>query len=188
MTGNQTLDSYILIALGLLAIALKFLGAIYLLLTGLATIFANTKAGPFFARWGADLRKVLKAVGKDPEEPEAGKAAKPPVLPLLCGLVVMFVLTAGCAALKPIARTADDIAHQLCALHYAEAEGLSLEEAGTKFCQTEAAIRPWLELVLRTQRVGTATPVPECEQPSEKTVLIVVRSDDAGPVTDAGAP
>lgn len=70
----------------------------------------------------------------------------------------------GCASLKPIARTVDDVAHSLCALHYSEREGMSLEDAGKRFCETEAMIRPWLDLALRAQRDGASAPA-QCVPP-----------------------
>lgn len=57
----------------------------------------------------------------------------------------------GCAAIKPAAVVANDIARDLCALHYSEREGISLDDAAKTFCQD---LRPWLDLVLRAQRDG----------------------------------
>ena len=50
-----------------------------------------------------------------------------------------------------IARGANDIARDLCALHYGQREGISLDDAARTFCQD---LRPWLDLVLRAQRDG----------------------------------
>jgi hypothetical protein len=57
----------------------------------------------------------------------------------------------GCAAIRPAAVVANDIARDLCALHYSEREGVSLDDAARTFCQD---LRPWLDLVLRAQRDG----------------------------------
>ena len=86
------------------------------------------------------------------------------------GLLFGAVLASGCALLAP-ARTANHIARDLCALHYSEREGLSLEDAAETFCKD---LRPWLDLVLRTQREGVSAPEPA--------------PADAGPdASDAGA-
>lgn len=72
-------------------------------------------------------------------------------LPLL---LVVAALLSGCSSLKPILRTAHDVAKSLCALHYSEQQGLSVEEAGSKFCETEAQLRPWIDFVLKTKKDG----------------------------------
>lgn len=78
--------------------------------------------------------------------------------------------TSGCATLKPLARTTLDVARSLCALHYSEREGLSLDDAARSFCETEAALRPWLDLALRAHRDGALpaapapTPAPTCPE------------------------
>lgn len=77
-------------------------------------------------------------------------------------LAVLFFIGLGstaCADAKVIARGANDVARDLCALHYAEKESLSLDDAARTFCQD---LRPWLDLVLRAQRDGASQ---ACEKP-----------------------
>lgn len=66
-----------------------------------------------------------------------------------------LLLSGGCAAIKPAAVVANDVARDLCALHYGQREGISLDDAAKTFCQD---LRPWLDLVLRAQRDGTPLP------------------------------
>lgn len=70
---------------------------------------------------------------------------------LLC--VLGALPASACSAIKPAAVVANDIARDLCALHYSEREGISLDDAARTFCQD---LRPWLDLVLRAQRDGAA--------------------------------
>lgn len=72
---------------------------------------------------------------------------------LLCALALPALT--GCTEGKVIARGANDIARDLCALHYGQREGISLDDAARTFCQD---LRPWLDLVLRAQRDGTPLP------------------------------
>lgn len=65
-----------------------------------------------------------------------------------------LLLVPDCAALKPAARTANDLAGQWCAAHYAQLNGLSVDEALQKFCATELQLKPWLDLVLAGEREG----------------------------------
>lgn len=72
-------------------------------------------------------------------------------------LVVLVALSSsGCSSLKPILRTAHDVAKSLCALHFSEQQGLSVEEAASKFCETETQLRPWIDFVLKTKKDGIA--------------------------------
>lgn len=77
----------------------------------------------------------------------------PSLLVLAAGLAL--VVPSGCAEGKVIARGANDVARDLCALHYGQREGISLDDAARTFCQD---LRPWLDLVLRAQRDGTPLP------------------------------
>lgn len=77
-------------------------------------------------------------------------------------LAVLAVLSASavgaCAEMKPIARTAVDIARDLCAMTIAERNGISTEEAVRTFCATEAQLEPWLdELLAAKQRMAART-------------------------------
>ncbi len=72
---------------------------------------------------------------------------------LLCASLILPATA--CSGLKPAAQVANDVARDLCALHYSEREQVSLEDAAKTFCQD---LRPWLDLVLRAQREGTPQP------------------------------
>jgi hypothetical protein len=152
-------------------------------LSGFAAIGGHefAKASPL--PYTGALGKVKPKPPEDPPsadisdaKPEADPEEKTPVLKLGAALLLASVLFVACGALGP-ARTANDIARQLCALHYAERQGISLEDAGKTFCQD---IRPWLDLVLRAKREGVAvsTHPPElyCEPPDDAGESI----DDAG--------
>lgn len=58
----------------------------------------------------------------------------------------------GCAEAKPYLRTADDVASSLCAIFFSEQQGLSVEEAAAKFCQTKDQLQPWIDEVLAAKR------------------------------------
>lgn len=70
---------------------------------------------------------------------------------VLLAIGLSIAAPTGCAEGRIVARGANDIARDLCALHYGQREGISLDDAARTFCQD---LRPWLDLVLRAQRDG----------------------------------
>jgi len=74
-------------------------------------------------------------------------------------VAVLALIAAGaCAEMKPVVRTAVDIARDLCAMTIAERNGISTEEAVRTFCATEAQLEPWLdELLAAKQRMAART-------------------------------
>jgi hypothetical protein len=78
----------------------------------------------------------------------------------LAALVVVSVMATGaCGEVTPVARTALDIARDLCALTVGEREGIATEEAVRTFCATEAQLEPWLDELLATkQRMAARAP------------------------------
>lgn len=68
--------------------------------------------------------------------------------------IAVFVYGPDCAAFKPAARTANDLAGQWCAAYNAQKKGITLDEALNRFCATEAQIKPWLDLILAGERDG----------------------------------
>lgn len=72
-------------------------------------------------------------------------------------LVTVALLLSGCSLFtKENARTANDVARDLCQLHYQKIKpGISLEEIGETFCKD---VRPWLDFVLATQQTGLPSP------------------------------
>ncbi len=78
-------------------------------------------------------------------------------LPLFACAVAVLGGVVSCAGLKPVARSTHDIAKELCSVFYGEKNGISIEEAGRAFCETERQLRPWLDEVLKAQqRAGAA--------------------------------
>lgn len=68
-------------------------------------------------------------------------------LPLAFG-ICMAALSASCLPGRVVARTASDVAADLCRDYYAERVGLSWEEAGKRFCETHDDIKPFLDVLL----------------------------------------
>ncbi len=183
MTGNPTLDGYITLALAIATALLTFLGAVYVLLTALASIFAKTKAGPFFARWGADLRRVLKAAGRDPEleikvesntgpdelarlvQEEIGKrkAPRPPMLGVFM-IALAFLLAVGCASMqqaKPALSIADQTAQYLCGIFHSKRAGISIQDAIDTSCDSLDKLRPFYAPIIALERAGLSGGSPE---------------------------
>lgn len=117
------------------------------------------------------LHRVVKEVAKKPEGGSGSTGGKATGLLGSIVLVVALCLPLpGCAEARPILRTVDDVAKNLCALFYAEKQSLSVEDAARSFCRTRDAWEPWIDEALRAQQAGGA----------------VATSRDAG-VADAGA-
>lgn len=105
---------------------------------------------------------------------------------LLAIMAIMVAnLVSGCAffaVAKPIVRTLLDVARSLCAQHYSEAKpGLSLDEAGKAFCDTDEALAPWLDLALAAKRAGAAKLEPPALAPSCPPVAVSVPTPGTGP-------
>ena len=66
--------------------------------------------------------------------------------------VVATLAISACAEVKPVVRTAVDIARDLCAMVTAERAGISTEEAARTFCATESQLEPWLDEVLAAEQ------------------------------------
>lgn len=81
---------------------------------------------------------------------------------LVLGIGLGMLAPTGCAEARSVARNANDVARELCAMHYAQRDGISLDDAAKTFCQD---IRPWLDLVLRAQREGVAGACEVAEPP-----------------------
>ena len=67
-------------------------------------------------------------------------------------LVCLLLLPSGCASWKPVARTTNDVARVLCGEFFGEKQGLSVEEAAKKFCETRDDLEPWIDAVLAAKR------------------------------------
>lgn len=73
-----------------------------------------------------------------------------PVPPLaIVMLIGGLACASGCAGWKPIARTVDSIAGDLCTQFFAEQKpALSLEDVAEQFCNTREDLKPWIDSVL----------------------------------------
>ncbi len=61
-----------------------------------------------------------------------------------------------CAQVKPVIRSAVDIARDLCALVSSERYGISAQDAARMFCATEAQLDPWLQEILAAEQRAAA--------------------------------
>jgi hypothetical protein len=84
--------------------------------------------------------------------PPGGFDAPMSALRLALVALGLGLLLQGCAAWKPIARTADGVAETLCAQYFGEKQQLSLEDAARQFCATRSDLEPWLDAVLAAKR------------------------------------
>jgi hypothetical protein len=72
--------------------------------------------------------------------------------------VLALLVAVACAEVKPVARTAVDVARDFCAITVAERNGISVEDAVKQFCATEEQLDPWIdELLAAKQRVAAQT-------------------------------
>lgn len=76
------------------------------------------------------------------------------LLPVTVALT--FAIFACTAQERAAARTALDIARDLCTLSQAERLGINPEDVAKAVCATEDAVRPWLPHVLAAQQAGAA--------------------------------
>lgn len=77
---------------------------------------------------------------------------------LLVAVVATLTLAAACTALeRSRARTALDIARDLCVLSQAEQLGIKPEDVARALCDAEEKARPWLPHVLAAQQAGAVS-------------------------------
>jgi len=71
-------------------------------------------------------------------------------LAMLCALAL-----ASCAEARPIIKSVNDVARDLCSIFYGKRQGISVDDAARAFCATEKQIAPFLDEVLAAeQRAG----------------------------------
>lgn len=75
---------------------------------------------------------------------------------LYCVALLSWYSATSCAEMKPLIRTANDIAAAWCEAYYSKQSGITAEQAAQDFCKTEAQLHPWLDLVLAGERDGVA--------------------------------
>lgn len=91
----------------------------------------------------------------DPTPPDAAiRKWRHPEWRFAPAVLLMLPLTACGLLTKQNAKSAQDIAHDLCVLHYQKAKpALSLEDVVRTYCED---IDPWVETVLGAERLGSA--------------------------------
>lgn len=131
----------------LVAVAVGMLVGAYFLasdvgIRDMLLVFAGTVFG-----WAGFKRPGDDAASGKP--PTAGAAS----------IVFAVLMLPGCAMFqdaKPVLRTVDDIATNLCAIHFSERQGISIEDAARAFCDTKRKVQPFLDEVLAAkQSAGT---------------------------------
>jgi len=75
-------------------------------------------------------------------------------------LALVAVILSGCAGWKPVAKTANQIAAELCALTASEMQGISFEQALETACDTHEKVKPFLDELLRAQQAAGAKAGP----------------------------
>jgi hypothetical protein len=69
-------------------------------------------------------------------------------------MLLLFALALpieGCATWKPVARTANDLAREACAIYFSERQGISVEEAARGVCTVRDIVDPFLREILKAQ-------------------------------------
>ncbi len=67
--------------------------------------------------------------------------------------IALALCFSGCAAVKPIARTVNDIAHEACELFAAE-QGDRLGMSPAEFCAVHENLKPWIDQLLEAKRLA----------------------------------
>jgi hypothetical protein len=88
------------------------------------------------------------------------------VLALVC--LPLAVASTGCANVKPVLQTADDIAQTLCAKYHQESFGISIEDAAKKYCELREDYAPWIDAALASIQAGAAAKAgaAKCAEPA----------------------
>lgn len=86
-----------------------------------------------------------------PDEPAEMRGFRYPALPVFGGLLLLLC-TLSCSSWKPVARTTNDVARVLCGEFFGQKQGIDVEEAAKKFCETRDDLAPWLDAILAAKR------------------------------------
>ena len=70
------------------------------------------------------------------------------------GTILLLTAAVGCAAVLPVLRGIDEVARSMCAAHFSQKQGMSVEEAAKLFCSTREAWEPWVGPALEAQKAG----------------------------------
>lgn len=65
-----------------------------------------------------------------------------------------------CADVKPVARTVNDVARDLCAMFFSERQGISFDDAARGICATREVLDPFIREALRAQQIAGAAATP----------------------------
>jgi hypothetical protein len=110
-------------------------------------------------------------------------------LSLLVLSATAFVLIAsvgtGCASVKPVIASIDEIAQTLCAKHHQETMGLSLDDAAEFYCKTREAYEPWIDAALSSVKVGAAAKAGAGASQCPDTAPATTAAPAATPVSPA---
>jgi len=72
-------------------------------------------------------------------------------------IIVSLAALTGCPTLKPILKTVNDIAYDLCVAERSKAAPqLSPEDIGRAFCATEEALKPFIDALLTAKKLAAA--------------------------------
>ncbi len=117
------------------------------------TLYTMAVGGPM----SVGVHRIAKEASGRKGEPASGRSGAGG---LAAGLV-LFVAVAGwsapaCSSAKPILRTVNDVARSMCAIFFAERQGISIQDAARAFCATENALRPWIDEALKAQAAAAA--------------------------------
>jgi hypothetical protein len=72
------------------------------------------------------------------------------------GLVVFAAVVSvfACASLKPVAKTAESVATDLCVLYFGETSSLSVEDVAKTFCETKEQLQPFIDELLAAKQAA----------------------------------
>lgn len=95
----------------------------------------------------------------------------------------LVVAHVSCSSVKPIARTVNDVARDLCAIFFSEKQGISFEDAAREVCSKREVLDPFIREVLKAKQSATTESAgKECKTET----VVTVTQPEAGP-TDGGA-
>lgn len=78
-------------------------------------------------------------------------------VPTALQAAVLFIGVAGlsgCASMKPVVRTVDDLAREACNFYFSDRMGISLEDAARTYCKVREDWAPFIDPLLRAQEEG----------------------------------
>lgn len=85
---------------------------------------------------------------------------------LIVAMIAAATLTS--CGVKPIARTVNDVARDLCAIFFSEKQGISFEDAAKTVCTTREVLDPFIREVLKAQQAAGAAAAPNDGAPADE--------------------